>query len=253
MSLDACARLVEKGDPDRFQAVLAAAPAARSRLLPLYAFNLEVARAPWVTQEPLIAGMRLQFWRDTLAADAPRAHEVAGPLHRVIHDSYLDINTLDRLVAARLWDVWGEPHADADALDAYIEDTAAGLLWAAGQAVGAPPRAEHGLRALGWAQGLASYLRAVPDLKAKGRHPLPDESPAAIRALARRGLDRLAMARRVRDGFGPGADAALAAWQAPGLLALAEAEPERVLTGRLALSEFSRRGRLLWMALSGRF
>lgn len=253
MSLDACARLVEKGDPDRFQAVLAAPPAARARLLPLYAFNLEVARAPWVTQEPLIAEMRLQFWRDTLAADAPRAHEVAGPLHRVIRDSSLDISVLDRIVEARRWDVQAEPHADEVALDAYIEDTAAGLLWAAGQALGAPRGAEHGLRAMGWAQGLASYLRAVPNLKAKGRQPLPEESPAAIRALARRGLDRLAMARRVRDRFGPGADAALAAWQAPGLLALAEAEPEWVLTGQLALSEFTRRGRLLWMAVTGRF
>lgn len=253
MSLDACARIVERGDPDRFQAVLAAAPASRARLLPLYAFNLEVARAAWVSQEPLIAEMRLQFWRDTLAADVPRAHEVAGPLHGVIRDSGLDISVLDRLVEARRWDVHAEPHAGAPALEAYLEDTAAGLLWAAAQALGAPRAAERGIRALGWAQGLSAYFRAVPDLLSRGRLPLPDASPAAIRALARQGLDRLAEARRLRGQFGRGADAALAAWLAPPILAQAEAEPDRVLAGGLQPAEFTRRGRLLWMAVTGRF
>ncbi|MFM7443344.1 MAG: squalene/phytoene synthase family protein, partial [Tabrizicola sp.] len=66
MSVDACAELVSRGDPDRFRAVMAAPAFARAQLLPLYAFNLEVARAPWVTEEPLIAEMRLQWWRDVV-------------------------------------------------------------------------------------------------------------------------------------------------------------------------------------------
>ena len=44
----ACAALVERGDPGRFRATMAAPLAARRVLFPLYAFNLEVARAPWV-------------------------------------------------------------------------------------------------------------------------------------------------------------------------------------------------------------
>jgi phytoene/squalene synthetase len=67
MSLEACADLLRRGDPDRFLAAMAAPPAARRVLLPLYAFNLEVARAPQVTAEPMIAEMRLQWWRDALA------------------------------------------------------------------------------------------------------------------------------------------------------------------------------------------
>ena len=66
MSFDACAALVERGDPQRFRAAMAAPPEARRVLFPLYAFNVEVARAPWVTQEPMIAEMRLQWWRDAL-------------------------------------------------------------------------------------------------------------------------------------------------------------------------------------------
>lgn len=58
--LTACAGLVERGDPDRFRAVMAVPVAARRILFPIFAFNIEVSRAPWVTQETVIAEMRLQ-------------------------------------------------------------------------------------------------------------------------------------------------------------------------------------------------
>lgn len=253
MSLEACARLVEKGDPDRFMAVMAAPVAACARLLPLYAFNLEVARAPWVTQQPMIAEMRLQFWRDALAEDRPRAHEVAGPLWQVVREAGLDIAVLDRLVEARIWDIYSEPHSDDAALASYLDDTAGGLMWAAGRVLGAPAAAESGLRALGWASGLANYLRAVPALEAKGRIPLVDGRAEAVKALAEQGLARLGEASDARRHFGAGAPAALAAWQAGAILRQAAAQPQRVAAGALELSEFTRRGRLLWMAATGRF
>ncbi len=55
MNLRDCAERVEKGDPDRFAATMAAPPAARARLWPLYAVNLEIARAPWASSEPATA------------------------------------------------------------------------------------------------------------------------------------------------------------------------------------------------------
>ena len=70
MSLDACAALLQRGDPDRYLSVLAAPLWARELLLPLYACNLEIARAPWASKEPMIAEMRLQWWRDKIG----RAH-----------------------------------------------------------------------------------------------------------------------------------------------------------------------------------
>ncbi|MEM7645152.1 MAG: squalene/phytoene synthase family protein, partial [Pseudomonadota bacterium] len=92
MSVDAdiaaCADLVQRGDPARFRAVMAAPLGLRRMLFPLYAFNIEVARAPWVTQEPMIAEMRLQWWRDALeeigAGGAVRRHEVVTPLAQIL-------------------------------------------------------------------------------------------------------------------------------------------------------------------------
>ena len=84
----ACAALVQRADPDRFRATMAAPVSARSVLFPVYALNVEVARAPWVTQESMIAEMRLQWWRDALQqiaeGTAVRRHEVVTPLSRVL-------------------------------------------------------------------------------------------------------------------------------------------------------------------------
>lgn len=250
MTVAACAALVERGDPDRFRAVMAAPVDARAQLFPLYAFNLEVARAPWVTEEPLIAEMRLQWWRDVVenaASGAARAHEVAGPLHDLIRDFGLPVEVLDRLIVARRWDIHRDAHADAAALDAYLDDTGAGLMWLAARAVGAPDSAEATVRAYGWAAAVAGYLRAVPELRARGRQPLPEGTQAFD--LARRGLERLAEARKGRKAVPKEvAPALLAGWQTEGLL-------RQVVAGQSSpeLPEARKRWAMLWQVFSGRW
>jgi phytoene/squalene synthetase len=254
VTVAACAALVERGDPDRFLAVMAAPPHVRAQLFPLYAFNLEVARAPWVTEEPLIAEMRLQWWRDVVAnaaSGAARAHEVAGPLHDLIGDFGLPVEVMDRLIAARRWDIHREPHADLAALETYLEESGAGLMWLAARAMGAPDSAEAAVRDFGWATAAAGFLRAVADLRARGRQPLPDG--VSSDALARIGLGRLERARAARKSIPRAATPAmLPGWQAAGLLRLAAMDPARVDEGSLALSEFARRGGLIRAALTGR-
>lgn len=250
MSLDACAELVQRGDPERFRALMAAPPAARASLLPLYAFNLEVARAPWVTKEPMIAEMRLQWWRDVVAEAQPRAHEVAAPLHALIRERALPLPVLDRLVEARRWDIYPQAFEDDAAFDAYLEDTGAGLMWLSALALGADPAQEEAIRAYGWAAALANFLRAVPELEARGRIPLTDGRPAAIQHLAQRGLIRLQTARKARIAKSV-RPALLAGWQTEALLRMAAMDPGAVAEGRLQLSEFAQRGKLLWQALTG--
>jgi phytoene/squalene synthetase len=249
MSLDACAALVARGDPGRFRAMLMAPPAVRGALAVLYAFNLEVARAPWAAAEPLIAEMRLQWWRDVVAeaaaGGARRAHEVAGPLWDLIRDRGLPAAPLDALVGARRWDVWREPFADAAARRAYLEATAGGLMVLAAQATGG--QGGPAARDAGFAQGAAAFLAAVADLRARGRDPLPD---AAVAALVREGQDRLAAARAGRAAIGP---AGLAAWETGPLLARARRAPGRVAAGTLRGAEAASRARAAWVALTGRW
>jgi 15-cis-phytoene synthase len=188
---------------------------------------------------------------ENAASGAARAHEVAGPLHDLIRDFGLPVEVMDRLIAARRWDIHREPHADLAALETYLEETGAGLMWLAARALGAPDAAEAAVRAFGWANAAAAYLRAGPDLVARGRVSLPDG--VTPDALARTGLDRLQTARAGQKTIPRAArPALLAGWQAQGLLRLAASEPERVAGGTLALSEFSRRGGLVRAVLTGR-
>ena len=71
--------------PSAGAAAMTAPPAARPGLMALYAFNLEIARAPWVASEPMLAEIRLRWWLDAIAeiydgqpAAPPRGRRAAG-------------------------------------------------------------------------------------------------------------------------------------------------------------------------------
>lgn len=252
MSLQACAEIVARGDPDRFAAAMAAPVDARKILLPLYAFNVEVARAPWVSEEPMIGEMRLQWWRDVLeeigAGKAARKHEVAEPLAGVLDTQAAQM--LDKVVAMRRWDLYKDPFEDRTHFDAYI-DAGATLMWCAARALGADPDAAAKVTALGRASALARYFQAVPVLEARGRTPLVDGRPEAVRQLAETMLQDLPSRRVLRANLPRLSRAAtLDAWQAAPILRQVAADPTRVADGTLGLSEIARRGRLLWWSLT---
>lgn len=258
MSVTLCAAQVERGDPDRFAATMAAPVSVRGRLWPLYAVNLEVARAPWVTQEPMIAEMRLQFWHDTIddiASGAPaRAHEVAQPLADVIRAHALPLEPFHLMIAARRWDIYKDAFADAQAFDAHIDATAGNLMWLAALTLDAPAQAEAVVRDLAYAMGVAGWLQAIPALEGAGRIPLIDGTPAGVKALAETALARLHRARTNRAQVPAHVTPALLpAWRSGAILRHAARLPETVAIGALEQPEFARRGSLLLRAVSGRW
>lgn len=252
--LTACAALVERADPDRFAAAMAAPVAARRVLFPLYAMNVEVSRAPWVTQEPMIAEMRLQWWRDALAEIANggsvRRHEVVTPLSRVITAG--QAADLDEYVAVRRWDVYKDPFEDAGHFENYMDCSAGTLMWAAAQTLGGADEAV--VRDYAHASGVANWLRAIPELEARGRIPLLDGTADGVRDLAQSGLGRLLRARRSRTGVSPEArPALLAGWLSEPVLRRAISDPRRVAAGQLEPSGFRRQFGLMWQAATGRW
>lgn len=254
MTIQACAELVARGDPLRFRATMAAPLAAREALLPLYAFNLEVARAPWLTEEPMIAEMRLQFWRDVVdeasAGKPARAHEVAAPLTNLIQTKGLPGELLDGIVAARRWDIYKDAHEDEAALTAYLDDTSGALMWAAALSLGAEPDHETAVRALGGATGVAALLQAVPTLEDRGRIPLVDGRAEAVVALANTARTNMDTARRAKlpKAIHP------ALWpsiSADKILAQAAKDPARVADGSLEVTDLSITLRLARFSLLG--
>ncbi|MEP0964214.1 MAG: squalene/phytoene synthase family protein [Roseobacter sp.] len=247
--LTACAAIVEKGDPERFAAAMASPVEARRVLFPLYAFNVEVSRAPWVTQEPMIAEMRLQWWRDALEEIADgkpvRRHEVVTPLSKVLSPD--GARRLDRVVAARRWDIYKDPFEDAAHFDAYLSDTAGGLMHVAAQSLSDQEgfMSVEGIKTLGYAVGLSRFLQAIPELEAQKRIPLVDGRADAIAALAFEALRRCA-ARGRRGQLLPSVRPAVTeAFLATAILKQAAKSPERVAQGSLSVHPV-KRSYLLW-------
>ncbi len=255
MSINACAELLRRGDPDRFLAVMAAPPQARAVLFPIFAFNLEVARAPWVTAEPMIAEMRLQFWRDVAEEigqrKKPRAHEVALPLAEAVQPN--DAELMDELIAARRWDIYKDAFEDEAHFERYIHATSGNLIWLAAHNLGAGPEAEGVIRALAFAGGIANFLRAVPKLEEHGRIPLLDGRAEAVGDLASKALAAFKAAKKQQSQIARAARPALyTLWRSEPALSRAARAPLSVAEAALDESELSRRGRLLLTSLKSR-
>ncbi len=251
----ACAALVEKADPDRFAATMAASPDARQHLWPLYAANIEIARAAYASDEALVSGMRLQWWADEvdrLMSGHEGRGEAAAALGPLLRARPGIAPLLAGLIEARRWDCWRDPFGDAAALAAYLDATAGNLAWAAALALDAPPQAEQPVRQFARGAGLANWFDAVPALKGRGRAPLPDEGDEAIRALAVGGLAHIAEAGAARHHVPrPSRPALWPGWSARARLRAAAAKPGLVLTGKLPDPRLFRAPALLLRSLTG--
>ncbi len=218
----------------------------RAALLVVYAFNLEIARVPWITTEPVMAEMRLQWWADTIdamaAGHAPLAHDVAAPLAQLVRKSALPVTPMLDLIAARQRDIDPAPMAN-DALEHYIGATAGNVMWLAASTLGAPARAEAPVRDFAFASGVAALFLAAPALAAAGR---PRFAEDAVAKLAECALARVARARAARRNIPKSVAPALrAGWMTVPLLRRARRLPARVMADDLRLSEFRRRARML--------
>lgn len=247
---DAVAAEVARADPERWRAAMTAPEARRAGQMALYAFNLEIARAPFVTSEPMLAEIRLRWWRDALAEIAaglpPRRHEIVAPLAEAIRTADLPPALFEAMIDARARDIDRAPFADRAALVAYVEGTAGALMELAARHLGAPEAALPVVRDYAAGAGLAAFLRALPELRARGRDPLPPG--LAPEALADEALARIATARARRALVPAVALPALL----PGVLAAPRLRQARAGRG-MELSEFRVRAGVLVTALTGRW
>jgi hypothetical protein len=103
--------MVREADRDRFLAALFAPEPARSGLLALLAFDHELARTRTVTREPMLAEIRLQWWREAAAeavgAGKPRAQPVVESLSETVRRHDLTLDGLLALIDARAEEIEG--------------------------------------------------------------------------------------------------------------------------------------------------
>jgi NADH dehydrogenase [ubiquinone] 1 alpha subcomplex assembly factor 6 len=177
--------LVRRHDHDRFQTVLFAPAARREALFALYAFNYEIARVRESVTEPMLGQIRLQWWREAIAAafeSGPvRNHIVVEPLTAIIRELALSRAHFERLIDARELDLAEDPPVNLAALEEYAEASSASLVYLALEILGVhdPAAGEVGLH-VGIAYSLAGLLRAMPFRVRIGRRFIPADIAARI-------------------------------------------------------------------------
>jgi phytoene synthase len=160
--------IVRRADADRFLTALFAPADKREALFTLYAFNHEAARAREVATQPMLALIRLQWWREVVEG-ASKPHEVATPLRALLDAGVLDpaelLAVLDGHEVTKV--------ADLAAWRQWLFAGAGSLALAAARVLGAPDA--PGLQAIGAAYGAAGMLRSVAAMGSRGLCLLPAE------------------------------------------------------------------------------
>ena len=103
--------IVRGADRERFLCALFAPEPQRSGLLSLLAFDHELARTRSVTREPMLARIRLEWWREAMAeaagAGKPRAQPIVESLSETVRRHGLQREALVRLIDAREEEIEG--------------------------------------------------------------------------------------------------------------------------------------------------
>jgi phytoene synthase len=176
---------VRRQDPDRWLASLWAPVDRRPHLHALYAFSGEIARIRDVVSDPLPGEVRARWWVDMLAGR--RGGEGAGhPVAACVLDTVarfgLPHEPLERLIEARIFDLYDDPMPSLDELDVYCDDTVGTLLGLGCRLLGgdcADPDIAAAIRAAGRAWGVTGLLRALPFHASRGQMFLPADLLAA--------------------------------------------------------------------------
>lgn len=195
--------IVRAGDPDRYLATLYAPEDKRAALFALYAFNVETARVRDLVREPLPGEIRLQWWREAIAAGQPTGSPVADALIAAIGDHRLPVAAFDAMLEARIFDLYDDPMPDRAALEGYCGETGSALIQLAALVLDAEAAAKQADLAghAGCAETVTRLLQNLTRHRTRGQCYVPADLLAAV------GTDR--------DGFlaadGEAAERAVAA------------------------------------------
>ncbi len=271
---------LRREDPHRYLMSLYAPQKNRESLAALSLLNSELARIRESVSEPMVGEVRLAWWRESvedLYAGKVRKHGVLEALAATSFCQHVPHMLVDRMIEARIDDIYDARAASIAMLDAYLGATAGQLQQAMCHLLcdGAPnaPTLEAAHH-IGRAWGLIGVVRAVSFHARQQRHFIPDEALAAVgiaphamvqqpitvalapalQAVVEHGVAALAQARALRSSVDPRARPALA------LARLADDYAARLAAKAFDPTRFEhlggelfRQALMLWANLTGRY
>lgn len=167
------AESLRTADRDRYLAALYAPQEKRGALFALYAFNAEIAGVRDRIHEALPGEIRLQWWRDVLAAPADQlsGHPVADLLKQAIAAHGLPVAAFDNYLEARIFDLYDDPMPSRTDLEGYCGETAGAILQLAALVLDPEAAGLHGGLAghAACAQAISGLLLLLPRHRARGQ------------------------------------------------------------------------------------
>jgi 15-cis-phytoene synthase len=169
--------LVRAADPERYLATLYAPEDRRRGLSALYGFNSEISSVRDRVREPMAGEIRLQWWRDAIAAAEEEAsgNPVADELRATIARYRLPRQAFDDMLAARVFDLYDDPMPDRTTLEGYCGETASALIQLASLILDPAAASDRGELAghAGCALALTGMLRLLPIHRSRGQCYVP--------------------------------------------------------------------------------
>jgi 15-cis-phytoene synthase len=167
--------MARTGEPERYLAATVSPAPARAALIALAAFAADLRRIPNVVKEPMMGEVRLQWWRDAIAAfdkTETTGHPIADALAAAVRAYALPPLSLVAMTEARAFDLYDDPMPDDAAFAGYLAKTEA-IPFALAQTIlggtDTPDLCDLGARSFGYVRLLADLPVAI----SKGRLPLP--------------------------------------------------------------------------------
>lgn len=172
------AEFLRANDRDRYLATLLLRSPAREAVQALHAFSADVAAIRDRAREPAPGEIRLQWWTDALAGEGHgnvRQNPLADALLDTIDRYRLPSGALQRLVAARRFDLYDDPMPDVASFEGYAGETASVLYQLSAMILDDGIELPSGDAAghLGVAHALIGHLRAFGLNASRGRLFLP--------------------------------------------------------------------------------
>ena len=165
---------------------------------------MEIARIRDAVSDPALGEIRLQWWRDAIANRAGGGHPVAGALIETIETFHLPETAFQRMIDARVFDLYDDPAPTLRDLEGYAGDTASALtqLAAIVLAGGHDPGTAEGAGHAGVAYALTGILRSLHVNARRGQTFLPNDMMVSRQVDAealRRGEASQELATLLRD------------------------------------------------------
>ncbi len=176
------ADLLRETDRERYLTTLYAPVDKRPALTALYAFNAEIAAIRDKIREPMAGEVRLQWWRDAITSGASTGNPLADALIETISTHHLPVSAFDRMLDARIFDLYDDPMPDRATLEGYCGETASTLIQLAAFILDCDAAANHADASGhgGCAQAITGLLRLLPLHRARGQSFLPADLLASV-------------------------------------------------------------------------